>query len=89
MRNRQIGGHGDVLAQAVTESHIWICGPAAAGVCVDVRGPSYHQMLWTKLPPNGQANGQGLDCQQRPHGYLRAMQLPEAMSGSYGSWGLC
>lgn len=36
-------GHGVVLAKAATKSHVWVCGPAVAGVSVIVYGPSYHQ----------------------------------------------
>ena len=36
-------GHGDLLAQAAAENHICVCGPVAAGVCVDVPGPCYHK----------------------------------------------
>lgn len=36
-------GHGDISAHAAMEGHVWVCGPAAAGFCVDVCGPCYHQ----------------------------------------------
>ena len=42
----------DILALVAAE--FWVCGPATAGVCVDVHAPSYHQRpfgcLWSGLP---------------------------------------
>lgn len=36
-------GIGDILAGTAAENHVWICGPAAAGVCIGVDGYSYHR----------------------------------------------
>jgi hypothetical protein len=36
-------GHGDILAWVTAEDHVWAHSPGAAGVGVDVHGPSYHQ----------------------------------------------
>lgn len=48
-------GHGKVLTCAATEGYVWIHGPAAAGVCVDVHGLCHHQRpcghLRSGLPP--------------------------------------
>lgn len=56
--------HSDVLAQVATERHAWLRGAAAAQVCVDVRGLSYHQRLCTDV--------HSLDIHLRPSGCLRA-----------------
>ena len=33
------------LVNTVSNGHVWVYGPATAGVCVYVRGPGYHQRL--------------------------------------------
>lgn len=32
-------GRGEVLPCAAAEGHAWVCGHAAAGICVNVHGP--------------------------------------------------
>lgn len=39
-----------VLSNAVTQGHIWVCSPTAAGVCVDWLGLYYHQGSWKSWP---------------------------------------
>jgi len=34
-------GHGWI--HAAPGGHVWVCGPAVAGVCADICGPCYHQ----------------------------------------------
>lgn len=34
--------HSDLRAQAAAKGHVWVCGPAASAVCVDVCGSCYH-----------------------------------------------
>jgi hypothetical protein len=55
VKSRQIRrGHDVILAWAATKGHIWVCGPAAAWVCVNAYGQSYHQRssgcLWSGIP---------------------------------------
>lgn len=75
-------GHSDACVCAATKGHVWICGFTAARVCVDDRGPCYHQRprgcLWSALQPaamlmfaglavvRGHADASGLCCHLRP-----------------------
>lgn len=36
-------GHGDIQVQPASDGHVWVCGPAIAGVCVDVHDLCYHR----------------------------------------------
>ena len=36
-------GHGDIQMQAAAEGHVWICGPTASKVCVEVLDLCYYQ----------------------------------------------
>lgn len=57
-----------------SERHVWVSGPAAAGVCVDVCWPS--RSLWS-------------GCHHRPCGFLRACWTggQADLTGLHGPWG--
>jgi hypothetical protein len=83
VRNRWIwGGYGEVLTRATTNGHV--CGPAAAGVCVHVCGPSYYQSA------DRCSCALSLGCHQRPHGYVRAVE-PGGLEGDtcWYEWPAC
>lgn len=48
-------GHGDLLAHAAADGHIWVHGPISAGVCVNIHGPCCH-----RLPKATGMSGSGL-----------------------------
>ena len=52
-------GHVDNLAQVAAKDHVWVHGPAAAGVYVDVPSPCWCQRSCRCLSPGWRGNGSG------------------------------
>jgi hypothetical protein len=61
-------GHRNIQAHAAAGGHVWVYGPMAAGVCVDVPSPDYQARPW---------DDPGLDCYHR-HCAELAPSLPRA-----------